>query len=265
MKPNDIKLGILGFGNMGSAICDGLLRKNALPAQQIYALGRDREKLSRAAEARGIHAADSAESLARLCDVLLIGVLPEQFLPVLSPIAPLLEGKWIVSIAAGIDASRLNEVLPASIGHISTIPNTPVKIGEGIIVSEAEHTLTAEQKEQYEDLFGRIATIEYVPSHLLALGGTLAGCTPAFTAMMIEALGDAGVKHGMPRPTAYRLAAQMLAGTGRLARETGAHPALLKDEVCSPGGTTIRGVTTLEETGFRSALIAAIDTIMAAE
>lgn len=93
----------------------------------------------------------------------------------------------------------------------------------------------------------------------LSIAGTIAGCSPAYAAMFIEALGDAGVKHGLARETAYRLAAKMLEGTGRLCVERKLHPAAMKDAVCSPGGTTIKGVASLERDGFRGAVIAAID------
>ena len=100
-----------------------------------------------------------------------------------------------------------------------------------------------------------------VETHLLSAAGTLAGCGPAFAAMFLEALGDAGVKHGLPRALAYRLASQMLAGTGKLQLATGSHPGQMKDAVCSPGGTTIVGVAALEEHGLRAAVIDAIDAI----
>ena len=93
------------------------------------------------------------------------------------------------------------------------------------------------------------------------IGGTVSGCGPAFASMFLEALGDAGVKHGLPRAAAYRLAAQMLAGTGRLQLETGEHPGAMKDAVCSPGGTTIVGVAALERGGMRAAVIDAVDAI----
>ena len=100
-----------------------------------------------------------------------------------------------------------------------------------------------------------------VETHLLSVAGTVAGCGPAFAAMFIEALSDAGVKHGLPRALSYRLASQMLAGTAKLQLATNAHPGQMKDAVCSPGGTTIVGVAALEKNGFRHAVIDAIDAI----
>ena len=110
-------------------------------------------------------------------------------------------------------------------------------------------------------LFQKISLIEFVDSVHLSSAGTLSGCTPALTAMYLEALGDAGVKYGISREAAYRMAAQMIVGTGKLYLETGTHPGAMKDMVCSPGGTTIRGVSALEKRGFRGTVIDAIDAI----
>ena len=262
MDLSSLKLGILGFGNMASSICDGLLLRNVIDPNHIIAYSRNRDRLLSRTESRNIRAAESAEKLAKECDVLLVGVLPHQVETALTPLIPFLEGKSIICIAAGLDCKTLSAYLPETIGHINVIPNTPVKVAEGIFVCESTHTLNKEQTAVFEDLFGKIAIIEYVPSHLLSLGGTLSGCTPAFAAIIIEALGDAGVKYGMDRSTAYRLAAQVLIGTGHILLETGQHPGIIKDTVCSPGGTTIRGVSSLEKNSFRSALIESIDAIM---
>ena len=104
-----------------------------------------------------------------------------------------------------------------------------------------------------------IALIEPVASHLLSTASAVAGCGPAFAAMFLESLADGGVKNGLPRATAYRLAAQMMAGTAQLHLATGTHPGAMKDAVCSPGGTTIKGVAALEAAGLRNALITAVD------
>ncbi len=145
--------------------------------------------------------------------------------------------------------------------HLSTIPNTPVAIGEGIFICENTHSLSDDEVKLFTELFSTISIVQFVETYQLSVGGTLAGCGPAFASMFIEALADAGVMHGLPRPVAYRLASQMLVGTGKLQLATGNHPAAMKDAVCSPAGTTIVGVATLERKGFRSAVIDAIDAI----
>ena len=139
--------------------------------------------------------------------------------------------------------------------------NTPIAVGAGVIACEQRHSLADEELEAFENLFGRIALIEWVDGKLLSTASSIAGCGPAFAAMFLESLGDAGVKHGLPRATAYRLAAQMMMGTAKLHLETGTHPGAMKDAVCSPGGTTIKGVAALEKDGFRGCVIDAIDAI----
>ena len=124
-------------------------------------------------------------------------------------------------------------------------------------------TLTDLQTEVFERLFSSISLIERVDSAHMGIGMCIAGCAPAFTDMYIEALGDAGVKYGLQRATAYRLAAKMVEGVGALYLKNETHPGVMKDAVCSPGGTTIKGVTSLEESAFRGAVIKAVDAIEA--
>ena len=132
-------------------------------------------------------------------------------------------------------------------------------MGCGVIACEQKHSLAADEWETFTGLFGGIALIEPVAGHLLSTASAVAGCGPAFAAMFLESLADGGVKNGLPRATAYRLAAQMMAGTAQLHLATGTHPGAMKDAVCSPGGTTIKGVAALEAAGLRNALISAVD------
>ena len=179
----------------------------------------------------------------------------------MAPLKELLKGKMVVSVAAGFTFARYQQLLDESTHHISTIPNTPIAVGEGIMICEQTHSLDEQQWQTFCELFSPIALIELVDSAHLSAAGTLGGCTPAFTAMYLEALSDAGVKYGLTRAASYRIAAKMLCGTGKLYLESGTHPGAMKDAVCSPGGTTIRGVSALEKAGFRGAVIGAIDAI----
>ena len=163
-------------------------------------------------------------------------------------------------MAAGWPFERYEALLPGT-RHLSTMPNTPVRVCAGVFLLEEKHSLTPEEYVLVQELFGHLGLVQPVESRLLGIAGTLSGCGPAFVSMFIEALGDAGVKHGLPRAMAYRLAGQMGAGTGRMQVETGAHPGAMKDAVCSPGGTTIVGVAELERGGMRAAVINAVDAI----
>ena len=146
---------------------------------------------------------------------------------------------------------------------ICTIPNTPIAVGQGVIVAESKDSLTDEQRQLVEELFKPVALFERVDTAQMSIASVVSGCGPAYAAMFIEALADAGVKHGLARNTAYRLAGKMVQGTGALQIATGQIPAAMKDAVCSPGGTTIKGVAALEQHGFRGSIIAAVDAVEA--
>ena len=156
---------------------------------------------------------------------------------------------------------RYEAILEPGTHHISTIPNTPVSVCEGVWTCEETHSLTDDELALVRELLGATGLVAMVDSKHLGIAGTVTGCGPAFVAMFMEALGDAAVKYGVPRALAYQLAGQMIAGTGKMAVETGQHPAALKDAVCSPGGTTIKGVAALERWGLRNSVIQAIDAI----
>ena len=138
---------------------------------------------------------------------------------------------------------------------------TPVAINEGVIACEKASTLTEADHDLVFALLDLLGTPVEVETRLLSVAGTVGGCSPAFIAMVIEALADAAVKHGIPRATAYPMVSQMMVGTAKLQLATGMHPGAIKDAVCSHGGTTIRGVAELEAAGMRSAFIRAIDAI----
>lgn len=205
----------------------------------------------------------SAREVAETTDVVFVAVKPYLVEEVCAPIADALArpGKVVVSVAAGMTFESYEGFLAPGTHHLSCIPNTPVSVGEGVWTCEATHSLTEAEFELVSGLLGTCGLVCSVETRLLGVAGTVTGCGPAFVAMFMEALGDAAVKHGVPRKLAYELAGQMIAGTGKLAVETGQHPGVLKDAVCSPGGTTIRGVAALERAGLRAALIDAIDAI----
>ena len=262
MEFRETKVGFIGFGSMAGAICDGLLIKKVVDPSSVYACARDMDKLRVRCDERGINACGSAGEVAAASDIVVIAVLPQQVESVVKASADALKGKPLFSIAAGIDYERYVSYLGEGFNHISTVPNTPIAIGEGIIVAEAKHSLTPDQLELFEGVFSQIAKIEYFSSELLSLGGTGAGCAPAFVDVFIEAMADGLVKNGMSRVQAYKIVPQMISGTAKYMMESGKHPGELKDAICTPGGTTIVGISALEETGFRYSLIHAIDMIM---
>lgn len=261
MDISNLKIGIIGLGSMSSAIAKGLINHGGITPATIYASARNQDRLKARCAELGINPASTTE-VARSSDIVIIGVVPEQVDNIISEVGELLPGKIIVSIAYGVSHAHYMELLPAGSNVICTVPNTPIEIGKGVLCCSNEHSLSDEQFDIINEMFGRISLVELLPSHLLDLGGIIAGSTPAFMDMVIEALADAAVLHGMTRDTSYRLVEKMMEGSAAYALESGIHPATLKDGVCSPGGATIKGVASLEESGMRGAFIKAIADIM---
>lgn len=258
---NNLNIGFIGFGNMAQAMAKGLLQCGVLSAQQIYACARNYEKLQKNCERFGIHACEQAQQTVISSDIVILAVKPYQLEQVTAPLKHLLKEKIVISVAAGMPYEKMKEMLEPVTAHLSMIPNTPISTGCGVIVCEKTHTLNEQQLETVKKLFENCAQLVFVDTDLLSIAGTLSGCGPAFAFLFIEALADAGVKYGLTRDVAYQLVSGMLKGSGALQLESGQHPGVLKDAVCSPKGTTIRGIGALEEKGFRSALIHAIDAI----
>lgn len=174
-----------------------------------------------------------------------------------------LKGKNLLSIAAGWDfeayAARI-DCVETAVQYI--MPNTPVAVGKGTFLMEETNSLTDEDRLTITDILSELGTVITIPSRLMNAATAVSGCGPAFFDMVIEAIADGAVKNGIARKTAYELACTTMAGTAELMLKTGLHPGELKDRVCSPGGTTIKGVAALEESGIRSAFIKAIDAVI---
>lgn len=262
----NITIGFIGYGNMAQAIAQGLVDAGVVNGGDIVACAAHYDKLEASTAKLGARPLHNAREVAAAADVVIIAIKPYQIESVIKPIADEFakNGRFVVSIAAGWDLAKYQKLfgdLAQSIHIQCTIPNTPMAVGKGVLVTETDNTLTDMQTEVFESLFGPISLIERVDTAHMTIAMVVAGCAPAFTDMYIEALGDAGVQYGLQRATAYRLAAKMVEGVGALYMATGTHPGAMKDAVCSPGGTTIRGVAKLEKGGFRGAVIDAVDAI----
>lgn len=257
-----VKFGCLGVGHMGLALAQAVAK--AVGPRQVMVSSRTREKAEAVAAQLGCAAGENRD-LAAQCEYLLLGVKPQVMPGVLEALAPAFQARSapcvLVSMAAGISLAQLHTLAPGC-PAVRIMPNTPVSVGEGVVLVEDRHNLTPQEFDTVWELLSSLGTAVRLPSGQMGIAGTISGCGPAYAAMFLEALGDAGVLHGLPRELSYRLAAQMLAGAGKLQLETGAHPGALKDGVCSPGGTTIVGVAELERKGFRAAVIDAIHAVM---
>lgn len=255
-------LGFIGMGNMAQALAQGFIASGALKGERVFAYAPHQEKLRANAERIGFRPVASLTELAAAADTLVMACKPYQIESVVAELGDALSGKALVSIAAGWDFARYESVLPQSTRFQFVMPNTPAMVREGVLLFEEKTSLEKAERQELMDLFSTVGVVEVVPSRLMSAAGTVTGCGPAFVDLMIEAYADAAVKYGVPRAQAYALVAQMVKGSAALALETKEQPGVLKDAVCSPGGTTIRGVCSLEEDGFRAACIHSIDAIL---
>ena len=255
-------LGIIGAGNMGSALIRGLIQFGAVAAENVVVCGHHPEALEGFRKELGFRVASDVGETVRLCDLVLFAVKPYHIEAILRENFDLLRGKAMLSVIAGYDFDRYQPLLPPDTRCLYIMPNTPAGVGEGVLMFEEKHSLTQEEFAWVRDAFGKIGQVVSLPSRLMAVGSAVAGCGPAFVAMAMEALADAAVKYGVPRALAYRLVSQMTLGTAKLQLVTGQHPGVIKDGVCSPMGTTIRGVEALERAGMRAAFMDAVDAVM---
>ncbi len=254
------KIAFLGSGNMAEALVKGLLSSGIAATGEIVCAEPRPDRREELRERYGV--AVSASNVAAVADaaIVVLSVKPQVVDAVLAEIAPVLgTSKLLVSIAAGVPISALARRLGAGARIVRTMPNTPALVGAGATALARGGGATDADLEQATALFKAVGTAVVVDEPLLDAVTGLSGSGPAYVFLAIEALADGGVKMGLPRATALALAAQTIVGAGRMVLETGEHPGKLKDQVTSPGGTTIAGVHALEIAGFRAALIAAVE------
>lgn len=257
------KIGFIGMGNMAGAIARGFIATGAVKPEAIVAYAPNQSKLKINSEAIGFVPCESAAEVVKASDIIIMACKPYHIEGVLREIRELLDGKVLISIALGWLYEEYAKQLDMNrVQVLATMPNMPLSAGEGVILLEETNNLIPEIYDDVRKLFAGCGMVEVVPSKLFGIAGTISGCGPAFMDMVLEAYGDAGVKYGLNREQAYRLVAQTMLGSAKLYLDTKKHPGELKDEVCSPGGSTIVGVTALEESGLKAACIHSIDSIM---
>lgn len=254
-----MKVSFIGFGNMAGAMAKGLLSSEKLEKNQVWASGRDREKLKVNCQALGIHPCKDNKDGAMEADVIFIGVKPHGVKEVAKEIKSVIKpGTYILSMAVNITLDELKEWFGDDAKVVRLLPNTPVAIRAGVVLYSLPKDFSQQEASFIQDLLAGLGLAKKVEENLMASAGTLSGCGPAFVDLFLEGLADGAVHEGLPRSLAYELAAQTLIGSAGLLLSSGRHPGQLKDEVTSPGGTTIQGIRTLEALGFRSAAMEAI-------
>lgn len=252
------KVGIIGCGNMGGAILYGALESGILSKDDVYVYDINPAMMGKAS-GWGVHLSRNDEDVCQNADLILLAVKPQNAAEALAQCKKALEGKALMSIVAGVTVSRLQAMIDGTPRILRIMPNTPAMVFEGAFALCSDNDFTNEELEAAKSLYSSIGIVELVPEHLIDAVCGLSGGGPAYVSMFIEAMADGGVKQGLPRKTAYRLAAQTCLGTAKMILEMNIHPGELKDMVTSPGGTTIEGCEALEKGGMRAAVMECIN------
>lgn len=253
-------IGLIGVGNMGGALARAAAR--AVDPGRIVVSNRSPEKAEALSQALSCRVATATE-VAESCDLVFLGVKPQMMAGLLADLQPALERRktpvTLVSMAAGVSMAQIRAMAGGEYPVIRIMPNTPVAVGQGVVLYDQTDNVSVEAKALFLTAMGTAGLLDPLEERLMDAGSAVAGCGPAFADLFLEALADGGVLCGLPRAKAQAYAAQMLLGAASLALETEQHPGQLKDAVCSPGGSTIAGVKTLEQFAFRAAVIDAVE------
>jgi pyrroline-5-carboxylate reductase len=252
------KIGFIGGGNMAEALIKGL-RAGGVVAAYVMVSEPVSTRCSFLRETYGVNAASDNRAVAAACDVVILAVKPQTAATVLAEIGPaLLPGVRLISIMAGIKTATLEAAVPTGVRVVRVMPNTPALVLEAASAMAAGKSAGNDDLELARSIFELVGRTWQVDEKLMDAVTGLSGSGAAYVLTFIEALADAGVKNGLSRDVAAGLAVQTVVGTARLLIETGEHPAVLREKVTSPGGTTIAGLHALEREGFRGILMNAV-------
>ncbi len=253
------KIGFIGSGNMGGAMIGGIIRAGLVEKENIYVSDISEKSLEIVKENYGVNTTTDNTVVASTCDVIVLSVKPQFYPVVISGIKDVVkDDAIIVVIAAGQSSAAVKELFGKDLKIAKVMPNTPALVGEGMAAIAPSKNMSKEEIDDVVAMFNSFGKSEIVAEHLMDAVTAVSGSSPAYVYMFIEAMADAAVLEGMPRPQAYKFAAQAVLGSAQMVLQTGKHPGELKDMVCSPAGTTIAAVAKLEETGFRSSVMQAM-------
>lgn len=246
-----MKYGFIGCGNMGGAIASALCQST-----KSILISDPSEKAARTAEKLGCSVGGNIDAV-RECEYLFLAVKPQVLESVLTPLSNELKESQpvIITMAAGVQISKIEQMIGTRLPIIRIMPNTPVAIGCGTILYCHNELVTDKILNVFLADMKPCGMLDNIPENLIDAASALSGCGPAYVYMFIDALADGAVACGVPRDKALSYAANTLLGAAKMVQQTAQHPGQLKDAVCSPGGSTIVGVKVLEEQNFRGAVI----------
>jgi len=258
-----MKLGLIGCGKMGRALVEGALKQEIATPSEVFVSSRTVSAIDTITSELGVTAVANNIEVATKSDVVLLCTKPADIPLVLLELAnepECLHGTLLISAAAGLTIEQQEKVLPQGVRFIRCMPNTPALIGQGAAAYALGTAATSQDAELACKVLGATGSVIEVKETLMNAVTGVSGSGPAYVYTFIEALADGGVAEGLPRAQALELAVKTVQGAAGMIAETGLHPAHLRDMVTSPGGTTIEALASLEENGFRSAVIKAVRT-----
>lgn len=255
-----MNIGFIGCGNMAAAIIKGIVNSKSAKGKSIYAYDIIPTALDNAVKIYGINACKNENEVTEKSDIIFLAVKPNILESVLKTINNSINSNTLlISIAAGKSIDFISSNLSQKIKTVRVMPNINAKVNEAICAYCANDLVTESDKDTVESILSGIGKIMYLDENYFPLFGVLGGCSPAFVYMFIDTLARAGVKNGMKKDTALKIAAQAVYGSAKMILESDTHPWELIDQVCSPGGTTIEAVASLQADGFEGAVYKAVD------
>ena len=253
------EFGFIGCGNMGGAIADAVAK--VIDGKKLACADYDADKCARLHDAYGFEVADAARVVSD-SRFIVLGVKPQMMAQTLDSVKEIYASRKerfvFVTMAAGITCEKLTELAGGKYPIIRIMPNTPVSVGAGVVLYCANELVTNDELEAFRAAMDKVGVLDELDERYIDAASAVSGCGPAFVSMMIEAMADGGVECGLSRDKALLYAAKTFAGTSELLMKSGKHPGNLKDEVCSPGGSTIAGVHALEDGAMRASVINAV-------
>ncbi len=254
------KVGFIGCGKMGQAMIGGLIHSGIIHPTQIIGSALTQDTLDQMKAIHGIETTLQNKTVAESVDCLVLSVHPHEYEEAIQDIRECVRLETIVvTVAAGLSTNQVEAYFEKPVKIVRTMPNTPTYVGAGMTAMSVNEQVTDAEREAVKTLLESFGKVELLPEHQMDAVPAISGSSPAYVYMMIEAMADGGVRQGLNRDQSYRLAAQAVLGAAQMVLESGQHPGALKDMVCSPGGSTIAAVQTLEEERFRGAILKAME------
>ena len=252
-------IGFIGCGKMGQAIMAGMLKAEAVQPENLKVSTSRRITLAAIEQKYKVKGSLHNKEIAEWADLLFLAVQPSFHNKVLGEIKDSLKKDvLIITMAAGVTLEQIEKELNRKVKVVRTMPNTPALVGEGMTAMCLNSAITETDLAEVQRLLNSFGKTEVINEDLMDAVPAISGSSPAYAYLFIEALADGGVRDGIPREQAYRMAAQALLGAAKMVLETGKHPGSLKDDVCTPGGSTIEAVAALEANQFRASILQAM-------